>query len=37
MKKAFGVRFRPTISVAADGMVYIAELSAFNSNHSLVV
>ena len=31
MKNAFGVRFRPTISVANDGIAYIAELAAFNS------
>ena len=31
MSNTFGVRFRPTISVADDGMVYIADLQAFNS------
>lgn len=31
---AFGVRLRPTISVADDGIVYIAELSAFDSKKS---
>ena len=27
----YGVRFVPTLSVAADGLVHVAELSAFNS------
>ena len=31
MSNTFGVRFRPTISVADDGMVYVADLAAFNS------
>lgn len=35
MANTFGVRFRPTISVAADALVYVAELRAFHSNASL--
>ena len=31
ISNTFGVRFRPTISVADDGMVYVADLAAFNS------
>ena len=32
MANTFGVRFRPTISVAGDGLVHVAELAAFFSN-----
>ena len=36
MANTFGVRFRPTISVAGDGLVHVAELAAFFSNKTAV-